>query len=178
MGNRLCAIEGCSRDAGGHTGGGRGWCAAHYKRWRRHGDPLHGGPLLRQTERGQPCSIDGCDEPVIARGWCENHYGRWKRHGDPLVGRNPNGMDPAERFWSFVEKTDECWIWTGAVNGSGYGTFSEGGRRHMAHRYAWTLAGNVLTPGLTLDHLCRTTLCVLIEHLEEVTYAENLARRR
>lgn len=27
----------------------RGWCNAHYLRWRRHGDPLGGG-----TARGEP----------------------------------------------------------------------------------------------------------------------------
>lgn len=177
MGNRLCKVEGCDKDASGYTGGGRGWCAAHYKRWRRYGDPLHGGDLVRQSRKGDPCSIADCDQPSIARGWCENHYGRWKRSGDPLAGRNPNGMKPADRFWTFVDKQPGCWLWTGAANGSGYGTFTAEGQRYMAHRYAWLLAGRTLTPGLTLDHLCRNTLCVLVDHLEEVTYAENLRRR-
>lgn len=177
MGVRLCKVDGCDRDASGYTGGGRGWCATHYQRWRRHGDPLHGGDVLRQVTRDAVCSIDDCAQPVTARGWCENHYSRWKRHRDPLAGRNPVGMDPAERFWGFVEKSDDCWLWTGAVNGKGYGTFSADGVRHMAHRFAWTLAGRSLTPGLTLDHLCRVQLCVRVDHLEEVTYAENLARR-
>jgi len=29
------------------------------------------------------CSVDGCDNQVVARGWCENHYRRWRRYGDP-----------------------------------------------------------------------------------------------
>lgn len=36
-GARLCSIEGCGKIAGT-----RGWCEAHYRRWRRHGDPLGG----------------------------------------------------------------------------------------------------------------------------------------
>ena len=31
----ICSIDGCTRLALG----GRGWCKAHHKRWRRHGDP-------------------------------------------------------------------------------------------------------------------------------------------
>jgi 5-methylcytosine-specific restriction endonuclease McrA len=33
----ICAIEGCSREVGGH--GGRGWCPLHYHRWRKNGSP-------------------------------------------------------------------------------------------------------------------------------------------
>lgn len=35
----LCTIDGCGRKYFG-----KGWCLAHYKRWKRHGDPLSGGP--------------------------------------------------------------------------------------------------------------------------------------
>ena len=34
---RLCSIEGCNKK---HHG--KGWCEAHYSRWRRNGDPLGG----------------------------------------------------------------------------------------------------------------------------------------
>lgn len=34
MSKPTCSIEGCGRD---HSA--RGWCSAHYRRWRRHGDP-------------------------------------------------------------------------------------------------------------------------------------------
>lgn len=44
MSERVCSIEGC--DAPYLA---RGWCTAHYKRWKRHGDPLGGG-----TSRGAP----------------------------------------------------------------------------------------------------------------------------
>lgn len=32
-----CSIDGCSK-----TPKSRGWCTAHYNRWRRHGDPTAG----------------------------------------------------------------------------------------------------------------------------------------
>lgn len=29
------------------------------------------------------CSVEGCEQPVVARDWCRKHYSRWHRHGDP-----------------------------------------------------------------------------------------------
>lgn len=178
---RTCAVAGCDKDASGHKGGGRGWCNTHYQRWRRHGDPEHGGPVQRQTGTGQPCSMDGCRLPVVAADLCERHYRRFKRYGDAGAGRlSPLSLTDEARFWSKVSKTETCWLWTDAPNGSGYGTFKPTGQQSptMAHRYSYELAGQTLTPGMTLDHLCRVLLCVRPSHLEEVTYAENLRRAR
>lgn len=36
---RVCSIDGCGKPAWA-----RGWCSAHLYRWRRHGNPLGGGP--------------------------------------------------------------------------------------------------------------------------------------
>lgn len=36
--DRICKIEGCEKHKFA-----RGWCKAHWTRWRRHGDPLSGG---------------------------------------------------------------------------------------------------------------------------------------
>ncbi|HEY3474959.1 MAG TPA: hypothetical protein VGK56_10135, partial [Anaerolineales bacterium] len=33
--NSICSIEGCSKGAEK-----RGWCGAHYLRWRKYGDPF------------------------------------------------------------------------------------------------------------------------------------------
>lgn len=42
---KTCKIEGCeSRPRA------RGWCSTHYKRWRRHGDPLGGGDRYADPE--------------------------------------------------------------------------------------------------------------------------------
>lgn len=38
----ICSVDDCSNPATR-----RGWCSAHYQRWRRHGDPLVGGALVR-----------------------------------------------------------------------------------------------------------------------------------
>ena len=172
MTKRTCSIDDCDRPIGG-----RGWCQTHCMRWRRHGDPEHGGRVLRQSGTGQPCSIKGCPFPVVAVELCNRHYRRFKRCGDPLGGRpSPGAMTVEERFWSKVNKTPTCWLWTDTPNNSGYGTFSVKGITEMAHRYSMILAGHVLTDGHTIDHLCRVRLCVNPAHLEEVTYGENLRR--
>lgn len=39
-----CSVNGCNANASWSAGGTRGLCCAHYKRLRRHGDPLGGQP--------------------------------------------------------------------------------------------------------------------------------------
>lgn len=90
----------------------------------------------------------------------------------------------AERFWPKVDVRgpDECWLWTAALDGHGYGRIDEGGHAgHSfgAHRVAWELAnGAVIPDGLVIDHLCRNPPCVNPAHLEPVTQRENLRRGR
>lgn len=83
------------------------------------------------------------------------------------------------RFWTKVVKTESCWLWTGAPNGSGYGQFCAGRKTLTAHRVAWAIAnsGSVIPEGLVLDHLCRNKLCVNPAHLEVVTERVNIVER-
>lgn len=80
------------------------------------------------------------------------------------------------RFWRRVEKTDGCWIWTGAKDRDGYGQFWNGAQMEKAHRSSWRFAGLTLSSTLTLDHLCRNHSCVRPDHLEQVTNRENQLR--
>jgi HNH endonuclease len=81
-----CAVEGC-----GQTARARGFCAGHYQRFQRFGDPRADVPLRRRgasvaRKPGErKCSIDGCDAKSSSRGWCNTHYARWWKHGDPLA---------------------------------------------------------------------------------------------
>lgn len=124
--------------------------------------------------------MNECDRPVLARGWCVNHYGAWRKHGDPLVNKKPRGLTEVERFWRKVNKTEACWLWTGALC-QGYGVFHEGsgrGNTHQtrAHLYAYRLLVGPIPEGLQLDHLCRVRSCCNPDHLEPVSRYENLAR--
>lgn len=47
-----------------------------------------------------------------------------------------------------------------------------------AHRWAYEFLVGEIPEGLTLDHLCRNKACVMPDHLEPVTQAENHRRYR
>lgn len=42
----ICKIKGCDKPTKG-----RGWCAGHYHRWTRHGDPLAGDTFVGQPRQ-------------------------------------------------------------------------------------------------------------------------------
>jgi len=85
-------------------------------------------------------------------------------------------MTTIERFFRKVRKTDSCWIWTGAKNKYGYGTFYYGNRMNRAHRASFKLFKRDFADELVIDHLCTVKLCVNPEHLEAVTQKINVAR--
>jgi hypothetical protein len=84
----------------------------------------------------------------------------------------------AARFWSHVDKSGSCWVWTGACDPNGYGRAGRfvNGSGDYAHRAAYILAGGQIGPGLQLDHLCRNKACVNPAHLEAVSARENILR--
>lgn len=89
------------------------------------------------------------------------------------------------RFWAKVDRGDGtgCELWTGAVNGDGYGYFRVDGRPVPVHRFAYQDRVGPIPEGLTIDHLigpgepCMSKLCVRGDHLEAVTNEKNVARR-
>lgn len=91
----------------------------------------------------------------------------------------PAALPLEQRFWPKVEKTDGCWNWKGALNTSGYGRLSLGGRGSLmarAHRVAYELVVGPIPDGQDLDHLCRNRACVKPAHLEPVSRQVNLLR--
>lgn len=82
-----------------------------------------------------------------------------------------------ERFEKFVypDPNSGCFIWGGACNNWGYGSFGIGRRSMAAHRYAWLLAGNELPAGLFVLHKCDTPCCVNPEHLYLGTHQDNMS---
>lgn len=104
------------------------------------------------------------------------HHAQRRRGGMATYKPIPT-FTPAqiERFWEFaninMHDSSACWIWS-HYHSSGYGRFMG----YRAHRIAYTLARGPIPDGLTLDHLCRTTLCCNPAHLEPVTGSVNSSR--
>ena len=81
-----------------------------------------------------------------------------------------------QRFWGKVNKTETCWLWTGAITAAGYGELKINGLPIYAHRLSYEQFRGSIPEGLQLDHLCRQRQCVKPEHLEIVTLRENVIR--
>src|SRR6476659_8155590 len=88
---------------------------------------------------------------------------------------------PEDRFWSHVNKTNGCWVWTGATRSGGYGVIRLGSRSVSAHRFAWEMANGPIPPsiltasgektGYFVTHLCGKRRCVRPDHLQLVAPA-------
>lgn len=86
----------------------------------------------------------------------------------------------ADRFWPKVDKSGECWLWTGARDERGYGRIGTGGKHGtaLAHRVAWELTAGALSSGAVVCHRCDVPACVRPDHLFLGSQQENLADMR
>jgi hypothetical protein len=87
-----------------------------------------------------------------------------------------------DRFFAKTKrKKNGCLIWTGANqtvwDGAQYGCFRFNGRSVKAHRFALYIELGE-DPGVSVDHLCHTTLCVEALHLRGGSVQENNRNRK
>lgn len=124
------------------------------------------------------CKVEYCDRPSRTNKLCVMHYSRFRRTGSVQNGRPWDSMTIEERFWMKVQKTDGCWIWTGAAQPSGHGVFrDENKKTASAYRWLWERERGPVPAGLVLDHIvCDNPRCVNPDHLKTATIGENVLR--
>ena len=66
-----CKVEGCKRPYRS-----KGYCNAHFKKWRRGG--------LTKKARYKTCAEEGCRKALFKVGMCETHYQSWIASKKPV----------------------------------------------------------------------------------------------
>ena len=95
-----CSIDGCEKSVFA-----RKWCCAHYKRWRKYGDPLAGG-VYRDGPKG--CVVEGCEQKHEAKGYCRTHYNRLYYTGSATRACATCGKDFTRTSGDFIYCSVEC----------------------------------------------------------------------
>jgi hypothetical protein len=140
---------------------------AHRFAWvLTHGEPPAGHSVVQQ------CGNRLCVNPA--------HLGLKspaEKHAELAAGKPERTL--SERFWEKVDKQadDGCWLWTGALDGHGYGQIYLDGAKGLAHRVAWELVLGVIPDGMCVCHNCPggdNPLCVRPAHLFLDTHLGNL----
>jgi len=82
-----------------------------------------------------------------------------------------------ERFNAKIDKTGNCWIWTGHIDMWGYGKSNYNGRAGSTHRISWMLNRGDIPIGMCVLHKCDNPSCVNPEHLFLGTHKDNAQDR-
>ena len=152
--------------------------SSHPRTTRGHAGLSNGSPRGRTGRSGR--SASEVTSLTISR---PGEYVGWAGPGItpslPGRARRGRGTSKVDRLLSRIDQNggpDSCWIWTGRVDGRGYGKLRTDYVEGIAHRLVYEAMVGPIPEGLDLDHLCRIKLCVNPAHLEPVTRKVNTQR--
>lgn len=137
---------------------------------------IDGGDDIGGNEGDEVDRVDGIENESLAE---DDSTGGW-------LQREPSRRDnDRDRFYAKVAPPNDhgCRLWTGAVNGDGYGYFKVAGKAVPAHRFAYEDQVAPIPPGHTIDHRvgpsepCTSKLCMEGGHLQAVTNERNVELR-
>lgn len=86
MARALCSITGCGRESSA-----RGWCSAHYKRWRRNGHP--------EAYKAYPDATMALDARTVSEGDCLVWTGAKNAQGYGVTGRRAGSRLAHRHAW-------------------------------------------------------------------------------
>lgn len=130
---------------------------------------------LVQFPRGVVCHSNALRKNVLQ---LRRTRGLWSRRGlhhllTPSISMTPLSREILDGFWSKVQKTDDCWIWTAGKTPNGYGRFSIKRKPVYAHRVSYVIEHGSISEDLCICHTCDNPSCVRPDHLFQGTHSDN-----
>jgi len=81
------------------------------------------------------------------------------------------------RYWAKIDKKgeDDCWIWTAATAGKGYGyiKLKQSSKHVYAHRASYMIHKGAIPEGALVLHSCDNPRCCNPKHLSIGSYGDN-----
>lgn len=140
-------------------------------------------PQFTPRRRSVPRICERCGADfLVDRNTVESGGGRFC--SVPCVRSARSHLDAvAARFWSKVDQSGDCWLWTASTSDSGYGRLRLGAffghRMAQAHRFALEQRlGRPLAPGMFSLHTCDNPPCVRNDGDEGIYEVNGIVRIR
>lgn len=90
-------------------------------------------------------------------------------------------MDDARlprRIWVKLDRSGDCWLWTGSCSAGGYGKTTYQGKYVYLHRLVYSLLVAPIEARAEVDHLCHVKRCCRPEHLRVINHLGNTQNRK